>query len=317
MRAFVDHVEAVVAPILFDRKVARVAVAAMHLDRQRIGLQTPFAGPTLGNRREHLQQQACLIGHLCGCGVLLIHQARAVQLQRQRAFAIRFLRQQHALDVGVFDDWHLGLRRVFTASAHGAALGPVAGVVERGVVARQPEHGGCNADTNARLVHHVEHALQALAGCAHQIADGTCALAVQTALAQRELAFAKIEQRIGGAAPTELVVQACQRHVVALAGEFALGVDHALGNDEQRDAARARHQLALRVGDLGQHQVDDVFGQVVLARRNPHLVALEAVAGTKWIGGIVRTIGHGARGHVRQARARLRLGQAHGARPAA
>ena len=39
VRALVDHVQAVVAPVLLDREVARVAVAAMDLDRQAVRLQ--------------------------------------------------------------------------------------------------------------------------------------------------------------------------------------------------------------------------------------------------------------------------------------
>ena len=79
----------------------------------------------------------------------------------------------------------------------------------------------------------------------------------------------------------------------------------------------AGDQLAVRPGNLGQHQVDDVLGQLMLAGRDPHLVALEAVARAERIAFEVVAIGHGARGDVRQRRAGLRLGQAHGARPAA
>jgi hypothetical protein len=63
------------------------------------------------------------------------------------------------------------------------------------------------------------------------------------------------------------VVQAGQRHVVAFAGQLRLLVDQVLGHDEQRDAPRARHQLAVRPRDLGQHQVHDVFGDLVFAGR--------------------------------------------------
>jgi hypothetical protein len=61
----------------------------------------------------------------------------------------------------------------------------------------------------------VEHAAQAFAGLAHQVADRA------RAAAHRVLAFAEIQQRVGGAAPAQLVVQAGQRDVVALAGQLA------------------------------------------------------------------------------------------------
>jgi hypothetical protein len=140
------------------------------------------------------------------------------------------------------------------------------------VVTRHAQHGGGHAHTNAGLVHHVEHAVQALAWFAHQIADGTGALPVQACTAigalagqHLELAFAKVQQCVGGTAPAAFVVQPCQGHVVALAGELALGVDQLFGHDEQRNALYARRQLTRFVRNFGQHQVNDVFGQLVLA----------------------------------------------------
>jgi hypothetical protein len=130
MGALVDHVQPVVAPILLHRKIARIAVAPMHLNGQAVGLQAPFTGPTLGNRGEHLQQQA---GIVCCCGlrrVLLVHQAGAKQLQRQRTFAIGLLRQQHALDIGVFDDAQRRCRHILAGGIQRPALCACSGVVQ-------------------------------------------------------------------------------------------------------------------------------------------------------------------------------------------
>ena len=309
MRAFVDHVEAVVPPILLHRKIACVAVTTVHLDRQRIRLQAPLTGPALGDGRQDLQQQARIVGCRGFGRVLFVDQAGAIQLQRQRAFGVRFLGQQHALDIGVFDDARLGLGRVFASGAHGAALGPVLGVVQRGVVARHAQHGGGQAHTDAGLVHHVEHAGQAFARLADQIPHRT-GLPVHGVLA-----FTEVEQGVGGAAPAALVVQTGQGHVVALPGQFAIGVDHFLGHDEQRNAAGTRHQLAVFVRNLGEHQVDDVFGELVLARRNPHLVALEAVARSQRVRLAASAIRHRTGGDIAQRRACLRFAQAHRARP--
>jgi hypothetical protein len=176
-----------------------------------------------------------------------------------------------------------GWSRVLAARAHGTTLRAVARIVQRRVVARHAQHGGGDAHANAGLVHHVEHALQALARLTHQIAHGARAVAIGAILPHRELAFAEIEQRVGGAAPAQLVVQSGQRHVVAHAAQSAVGVDHFLGHDEQRNAARAGHQFAVGIRNLGQHQVDDVFGQLMLAAGDPHLVALEAVARAQWV----------------------------------
>ena len=87
----------------------------------------------------------------------------------------------------------------------------VFGVVKAGVVASQPQHGGCHADADAGFVHHVEHALEAFAGLAHEVAHGAALTA------DGVLAFAKVQQCVGGATPAAFVVQTCQGHVVALA----------------------------------------------------------------------------------------------------
>ena len=286
MGAFMDHVESVVAPVLLHRKIPGVAIAAVNLYRQGIGLQAPLTGPAFGDWRQHLQQQARLVGYRRRTGVLLVDQAGAVQLESQRALAIRLLCQQHALHVSMFNDADLGLRSVLALGANRPALRPVFGVIERRVVPRHAQHHRCRAHTDAGLVHHVEHAAQAFMRLAHQIADGTCRTV------DRVLALAKVQQRVGGAAPAQLVVQACQRHIVAHAGQLPVGAHQLLGHDEQRNPPGAGNQLAVRARDLGQHQVDDVLGQLVLARGNPHLVALEPVTRTQRIGIRSGTVRH-------------------------
>jgi hypothetical protein len=74
----------------------------------------------------------------------------------------------------------------------------------------------------------------------------------------------KVQQRVGGAAPATFVVQPCERHVVALSRQLAFSVHHLFGHDEKRDAFHTGHQLAVRVGDLGKHQMNDVLTQLVL-----------------------------------------------------
>src|SRR5690606_13049010 len=57
VRALVDRVQPVVAIMLLDRVVARVSVAAVHLDGQTVGLQAPLRRPALADRREQLEQR--------------------------------------------------------------------------------------------------------------------------------------------------------------------------------------------------------------------------------------------------------------------
>ncbi len=200
------------------------------------------------------------------------------------------------------------------------ALGAVPGVLQARAVAGQAEHGGGHADADAGLVHHVEHALQAVARHAHPVADGARATAVQPARPlpgpHRVRALSEIEQRVGGATPAELVVEARQGHIVALAGELPGAVHQVLGHDEERNALHAGHRAAVRPGDLGQHEVDDVLGHLVVAGGNPHLVAGQAVARAERIGLEIVPVGHGARGDVGERGACLGLGEAHGAGPA-
>jgi hypothetical protein len=149
-----------------------------------------------------------------------------------------------------------------------------------------------------------------VAGLADEVADRA------GSAAHRVPAFAEVEQRVGNAAVSELVVQARQRHVVALAGEAAFGVDELLGHDEERDPLGARNRLAVGPGDLGQHQVDDVLGEFVLAVGDPHLVAAQAIARAQRIGVVAVAVGRGACRDIREARSGLGLRQAHRAEEA-
>ena len=213
----------------------------------------------------------------------------------------------------MFDDGHLRPCRVLATRTHGATLGSRFGVVQAGLVTRIAEHRRTQAHRNARLVHHVEHAAQAVAWLAYQVADGTRAV-IGHGGANREFALAKIQQRVRHAAIAELVIQARQRHVVALAREFAVFVHQLLRHDEQRDAFGAWNQLAVCIGNFGQHQMDDVFGQLMLTVGYPHFVAAQPVARTQRIKFRLHAIGHGPRHDVRQTRPGLRLTQAHRAR---
>ena len=58
--ALVDRIEPVVAVKLFDVVFTRVAVAAMYLDCQAVGLHAPLRRPRLGDRCEEIEQTAGL-----------------------------------------------------------------------------------------------------------------------------------------------------------------------------------------------------------------------------------------------------------------
>ena len=85
----------------------------------------------------------------------------------------------------------------------------------------------------------------------------------------------------------------------------AVLVDHELRHDEEADAL---HALGA-AGDLGQHQVDDVVGHVMLAGRDEDLLAGDLV------GPVVLRLSLGAQ--QAEVGAAVRLGQVHGAGPLA
>src|SRR3546814_8605120 len=96
VRALVNHIQAVVPPILFHGEIPGVAIAAQHLDGQAVGFETPFARPALGHRREQFEHEAGARLLRLIARALFIHQACAKQGQGQAAFAQGFLGQQRS-----------------------------------------------------------------------------------------------------------------------------------------------------------------------------------------------------------------------------
>src|ERR1700677_570407 len=71
---FVNRVQSVVTIVLLDVVVAGVAVAAMNLDGQAVGLETPLGRPAFRNRGQYLQQQRGPADRvLIGSGLLVVN----------------------------------------------------------------------------------------------------------------------------------------------------------------------------------------------------------------------------------------------------
>ncbi|MNC41156.1 hypothetical protein D3C75_899090 [compost metagenome] len=191
-------------------------------------------------------------------GLGIVEQARCVQAQVEGAFYISLLCQQHSFHIGVRDDRYCRAERVFAVRQ--PALRPLASVFQGVKVAGVTQHHRAHAYAYPRLVHHLEHAGQALVWLADQVAD---ALAV----------VAEVQRGGGGTAPAHLVEQPGQQYIVARA-KAAIFVDQVLGHDEQRDALHAGR----RIRQLGQHHVHDVFRQLVITAGDENLVALEPIA---------------------------------------
>ena len=89
MCAFMNHVKAIVAVVLLDVVLAGVAVTAVHLDGQTIGLEAPLRWPALGHWRQDVQQQFGIRALLLQiCAVLDVNQLGAIQQERQSALLV-------------------------------------------------------------------------------------------------------------------------------------------------------------------------------------------------------------------------------------
>ncbi|MNN32048.1 hypothetical protein D3C81_1457600 [compost metagenome] len=192
-------------------------MAAEDLDRQFIGLEAERRGPGFDDRGQQVEQFLRLFaGAFIGGGQGVVEQSCGVKAQVEGALYIGLLRQQHALHVGVRDDRYRRAVRVLVVRQ--PTLWSLTRVFQRIQVAGVTQHHRAHANADARLVHHLEHAGQALVRLADQVAD---ALAV----------VAEVQRGGGGAAPAHLVEQPGQQHVVARP-TAAVRVDQVLGHDE-------------------------------------------------------------------------------------
>ena len=167
----------------------------------------------------------------------------------------------------------------------------VARIGERLLGGALGDRDALQADGKPGLVHHGEHAGHAAVLLADEVTGGAAAVAEDHRAGRRAM-------------NAELVLDRMRAHVVAPAGR-AVRVEEEFGNQEQRDAPGPGR----RVGEPGQHHVDDVVGQVVLAVGDENLLAGDAIAA---VGG---ALGLGAQGA--DVGAGLRLGELHRARPLA
>src|SRR3546814_14970528 len=89
-----DRVDAVVAIELLDREVMGVTGAAMHLDRQIIGLQTPFRGPGFADGSKQVEKQIRPASGLLVACRLIVQQLCQVEAQSKPALNIGLLLKQ-------------------------------------------------------------------------------------------------------------------------------------------------------------------------------------------------------------------------------
>ena len=193
--------------------------------------------------------------------------------------------EQHPLHVRMGDD----RRRLRRLHAGGAALPALARVGHRLLRGGFGDADALQADRKPRAVHHGEHAGHAGILLADEVADRAALIAENHRAGRR-------------AVDAELVLDRMGANVIAGAGR-TVGIEQKFRHQEQRNAARARR----RIGQPGEHEMNDVVGEIVLAVGDEDFLALEAV------GAVARALG--ARAQRADVGAGLRLGELHGAGP--
>ena len=205
--------------------------------------------------------------------------------KRPHGIDLGFHGYQHAADIGMLDNSRgAGLRGAdrlalapFQRVGHGVLIGPFG------------DGQAFDPDSQARGVHHGEHTAHALVFFAQQIAD--CALVV-----------AKAHDRRGRGMDTQFFFQIDAAKVVTLA-QVSVGVDEKFRHHEQRDTLGTLGAA----GGTGQHQVNDIFGEVVFTVGNKDFLPLDAP------GPVADRRGLATQGA--DIRAGLGLGQIHGPGP--
>ena len=288
VRPLVDLRHARVTVELSDARLLDEPHAAMHLDSEGSDFAADLGGKCLGDGR---QQRGPRIRGLARGGIapnagqVDRHGGRIAD--RARRVGQRTHAEQHPLHVGVLDDGC----RVVPRLAGDMPLPPLARISERMLGGGLGDRDPLEADRKPRPVHHGEHAGDAVVLLAHEVADRSALVAEHHGAGRRGM-------------NAELVLDRLRAHVVALA-ERAVGVDQSLRHDKHRQAFGAGR----RVRQAREHHVNDVVGEVVLAERDEDLLTGKAV------GAIAGGDGFGAQ--RADIRARLRLGEMHGAHPLA
>ena len=156
------------------------------------------------------------------------------------------------------------LRRAFERAALPSLLGVGRGVLVGDLGERQALH----RDAEPRAVHHHEHRRQA----AMLLAD------------QPALGAVVVEHRGRVAVNAHLVFDRAADDAVALA-DAAVGAGQEFRHEEERNAL----DPGRRAVDAGQHQMDDVVGEVVLAGGDEDLLAGDGV-GAVGLAGLARVL---------------------------
>jgi hypothetical protein len=259
--ALVDHVDAGVAHVLLDAGAGDEAGTAMHLHGLGRGDPAVVGHEGLHDRRQQRDHVRRILAHRL---VGMIEFAVDLQGNEGRkcapAFGIGLGGEQHAPHIRMHDD-RIGrlVRRLGAGEA--AHLQALFGVDQRVLVGHFGQAQALHADAEAGRVHHDEHGVETLV----RLADQPAGCVVEVHLA-------------GGAAmDAHLFLERTAGNRIARA-EAAIGIGNELRHDEKGDSLGSGR----RIGQAGQHQMDDVLRHVVLAGRDEDLAAGDLVEPSAW-----------------------------------
>ena len=257
----------------------------MHLKADAGQLASQIGGPGLGERRQQRGPFRGLLALVVGpVGGAVDGFGVAVGESAHRAGGGPHV-QQHPPNVGMVDY----RRRLGGGRSGRAALAALVGVGEGLLVGPLGDGHPLQADAQAGVVHHREHGPHP----AVLLADEEPHRAVVVA----------VGHHAGGTGmDPQLVLDRHAAHVVAGAGR-PVGGRQVLGHQEAADPPGPRRC----VGRAGQHQVNDVVGEVVLAVGDEDLGSVQPV---RAVG-----LGHGPGGDRPEVGPGLGLGEVHGAGP--
>ncbi|KAF1854083.1 hypothetical protein Lal_00005300 [Lupinus albus] len=286
-RALIDRGDAGVAQMLGGAGLLDETHAAMDLHAIRRQLLAGLGAPALGDGGQQIDQQAgTAAGGLVGVMVRHVHRGGGGVEDAAHRLDPRLHAHQQAADVGVVDD----ALRLALDPAQRLALHAVAGIGQRLLVGALGDRQALHGDVQPGVVHHGEHVFQAAVRLADQESGRPALIA---------------EGQHGGRAAmdAQLVLQRHALHLIAGA-QAAVGIDQEFRHDEQADALHARG----RIGQAGQHQMDDVLRQVMVAVGDEDLLSADEV---------MVAVRHRARPRGGEVASRLRLRDVHGAGPLA
>ena len=288
VRAFIDLRNARITHVLLDAVLLDVPVPTERLQRDVRVVEALVGEKRLDHRRHERHEIFGRFTHRrIGMAMLKVDPNTDPVRQRAHAFVERLDAQQAFAHIGMHQNG-IGRSRGILGARERPPLHAVLRIRQRILIRDFGQPQSLQAHGETRAVHHHEHRAHALV----RVADHPAGRLLE------------VEHARGRRLDAHLVLYGTHRDAVSRARR-AVVVWHKLGHQEQRNPLRTTR----RIGQLGEHQVYDILGEVVITGRDEDFRAgnrVGAVAGRNGFG-----VDHAEIG------TRVRLRQAHRTAPRA